>query len=320
MGDVFAALFGETISPTGAELRYRLCDLIEHGGKKDVGVAALREIVADLERDHPEWRGLGGGYAYACDYAAHRIRKAIKGAQTVMPSAEDAGTVSIRANVRQCEREAAADWVEKHGALEAIENHARMLNGVDSIIAGDDQACFGVPGAEGENDLFGVIAERLRGLVKMDEFVASLATEIGVGDDVGDGDELRDAIKAELDKRLMPCDLATWESGERVLRAKHAVLGADGIPIDRNQLLPHVRARFKERIMRELRSVGGEVVAVYYESSDMPPCRKCGVQPVVKGGRESQRLECPECGIRTRQSTSGPDYETWMAVMGGDAE
>ena len=72
--------------------------------------------------------------------------------------------------------------------------------------------------------------------------------------------------------------------------------------------------------MRELKSVGGEVVAVYYEPSDMPPCRKCGVRPVVKGGHESQRLECPKCGIRTRQSTSGPDYETWMAIMGGEAE
>lgn len=59
---------------------------------------------------------------------------------------------------------------------------------------------------------------------------------------------------------------------------------------------------------------------VIHDPSDMPPCRKCGARPVVKGGHQSQRLECPECGMRTRQSTSGPDYGTWMAVMGGDAE
>lgn len=71
--------------------------------------------------------------------------------------------------------------------------------------------------------------------------------------------------------------------------------------------------------MREVTGVNGEVICVIYEPSDMPPCRKCGVQPVVKGNRQSQRLECPACGIRTRQSTSGPDYRTWMDVMGGDA-
>lgn len=72
--------------------------------------------------------------------------------------------------------------------------------------------------------------------------------------------------------------------------------------------------------MREVKDANGEVFVAYYELSDMPPCRKCGVPPVVKGNCQSQRLECPECGIRTMQSTSGPDYRTWMDVMGGDAE
>ena len=40
-------------------------------------------------------------------------------------------------------------------------------------------------------------------------------------------------------------------------------------------------------------------------------------QPVVKGNHSSQRLECPSCGMRTRQSTSGPDWDAWEAVMGG---
>lgn len=71
--------------------------------------------------------------------------------------------------------------------------------------------------------------------------------------------------------------------------------------------------------MEHLRGIDGDVIATFYEPADMPACRRCGVQPVVKGNCQSQRLECPECGIRTRQSTGGPDYRTWMDVMGGDA-
>lgn len=58
---------------------------------------------------------------------------------------------------------------------------------------------------------------------------------------------------------------------------------------------------------------------VLTDVSDMPPCRQCGAKPVVKGSSQSQRLECPVCGLRTKQRTCGPDWETWMAVMGGDA-
>ncbi len=111
--------------------------------------------------------------------------------------------------------------------------------------------------------------EVVRDLAKMDEFVAHLAVELGVSDDVGCGDELRAAINVELDKRLMPCDL-TWPrwddglpvtrddapehtsvvalrldgraygltdailnhaAGERVKRPEPEVLGADGLPI-----------------------------------------------------------------------------------------
>ena len=63
--------------------------------------------------------------------------------------------------------------------------------------------------------------------------------------------------------------------------------------------------------------INGKVVFVQRELSDMPPCRACGVQPVVKGNHSSKRLECPSCGMRTRQSTSGPDWDAWEAVMGG---
>ncbi|MCB7085775.1 MULTISPECIES: hypothetical protein [Bacteria] len=44
----------------------------------------------------------------------------------------------------------------------------------------------------------------VRDYPKMDEFVASLANDLGVSDDIGCGDDLRLAISEELDKRLMP--------------------------------------------------------------------------------------------------------------------
>lgn len=53
---------------------------------------------------------------------------------------------------------------------------------------------------------------------KMDEFVASLANELEVSDDVGCGDDLRDAVKGELDKRLMPLGMEwpRWDDGKQV--------------------------------------------------------------------------------------------------------
>lgn len=75
------------------------------------------------------------------------------------------------------EREAAADWVEAQGGLDAAMDYPEM-----------------------------------------DGFVARLATDLDISDEVGDGDELREAIKAELDKRLMPPDLE-WPSdkdGKRI--------------------------------------------------------------------------------------------------------
>lgn len=144
--DVFDALFGITFSPTGAELRDRLCALIEHGGGQDVDVAALRELADDLESVEVDGVGTdyARGYELACGCAAALVRKAIEGApepdpcetiargkapgaaeahaavdaaQAVMPSAEGAGDESIGANVRQCERQAAADLVEKLGGV-----------------------------------------------------------------------------------------------------------------------------------------------------------------------------------------------------------
>lgn len=84
--------------------RDRLCDLIEHGGRQDVDVAALRELTRDLERNAAKWMGAGRSLykSIACcfDGAARVLRQAIENAPD--PDAE---------------RDAAADWVEAHGGL-----------------------------------------------------------------------------------------------------------------------------------------------------------------------------------------------------------
>ena len=59
----------------------------------------------------------------------------------------------------------------------------------------------------------------------------------------------------------------------------------------------------------------------YLELEDMPLCRACGCAPVIKGNRTlngcgNTRLQCPECGIRTGQSTDEQaKFRVWLAVM-----
>lgn len=59
----------------------------------------------------------------------------------------------------------------------------------------------------------------------------------------------------------------------------------------------------------------------YLELEDMPLCRACGCAPVIKGNRTlngcgNTRLQCPECGIRTGQSThEQAKFRVWLAVM-----
>lgn len=63
--------------------------------------------------------------------------------------------------------------------------------------------------------------------------------------------------------------------------------------------------------------IAGEIHG-WFDLEDMAPCRVCGVAPVLKENQgQATRLECPKCGIRTRQSTSGSCYSEWNAVMGG---
>ncbi len=60
----------------------RLIELIEHGGKRDADVAALRELADDLEslEISASSAEFASGYEDGCEYAAERIRKAVEGA------------------------------------------------------------------------------------------------------------------------------------------------------------------------------------------------------------------------------------------------
>ena len=64
-------------------VRDRIIELIEHGGKLDVDVAALRELADDLESLEVTTSStdLASGYEQGCEYAAERIRKAVEGAK-----------------------------------------------------------------------------------------------------------------------------------------------------------------------------------------------------------------------------------------------
>lgn len=203
----------------------RLCELIEHGGKRDVGVAALREL-ADKIDACASYLGHGGRADLACNMSdaaedvfgideetstadarvmletiAERIRKAVEGAPK-------SGTVcecethmqddnSCVGECSLCERNGMVEWVEEHGGLEAvqerIDSFARMLNSVDSVVCGDEQYCFG---------------ERV---------------------DLGEADELFGAIYGELDKRLMPpgMEWLRYEDSEMVLPSDEGIIGIE---------------------------------------------------------------------------------------------
>ena len=74
----------------------------------------------------------------------------------------------------------------------------------------------------------------VRDYPKMDEFVAKLAIDIGVSDDIGCGDDLRLAISEELDKRLMPpgMEWPRFEDGEKVDFGKRASINGVTVDVD----------------------------------------------------------------------------------------
>ncbi len=184
----------------------RLCDLIEHGGKQDVDVAALRELADDLES--VEVDGIGTdyarGYEFACGYAAALVRKAIEGAPVDLATA--AGNLVARCRPCRERREAAADWVEAQGGLGAVKQRmlperlcgfdftSRCLDLADACVVEYDEAHW----VETMADVKAVVEEHRRTLVKIGRM-------LGVGE--GDMPPLPEVLFGELDKRLMPPDM-----------------------------------------------------------------------------------------------------------------
>lgn len=197
-------------------LRDRLIELIEHGGQ-GVDVLALRKLTDELSAkigdvlNESTSKSYRNGAMYGIGDAPDRIRKAVEGAP------EKTNTV-MRCWPCRTRREAAADWVEPQGDIDAVRDYP-----------------------------------------KMDGFVATLANDLGVSDDVECGDDLREAVKGvinkyretlvkigcmlgyddgelpllpevllgELDKRLLPqgMEWPRFEDGERIFFGDKCRLG-----------------------------------------------------------------------------------------------
>lgn len=94
-------------------MRDRLIELIEHGGKQDVDVAALREVASAIELYVKARCPID--VVCAASYA-ERIRMAIDGAP------EQSNIVALCKPCRT-KRDAAADWVEQQGGLDEVKHH-----------------------------------------------------------------------------------------------------------------------------------------------------------------------------------------------------
>lgn len=131
-------------------------------------LTSMIDKLAVVRRDAAGWRSAGGA------------------ATLDATSAERAGIVGVEANVRQCERDAAADWVEAHGGLDAVAHCEKQRLEYGWQITS--------------------IVERL-GFCSLAEPVLS-------------SDDRYDRIMAELDKRLMPMGLSwpRWPGGAPVTK------------------------------------------------------------------------------------------------------
>lgn len=201
-------------------VRDRIIELIEHGGKRDADVAALRELADELDkRAHGAY---GKTFVNASMYAglmhglSKRIREAVEGA-----------------TVPDADREAAADWVEANGGLSIVENryaeNALVKHDVCRMLGLDD-----VAGAVGHQSIMAELNKRLM----------PPGTEWPRWEDgkpVSHYDTLEDAtaICLALDGSCysLHCDMpddermCLFDGSERVNRPEPEVLGADGEPI-----------------------------------------------------------------------------------------
>lgn len=184
------------------ELRDLLIELIECGGKQDVDVAALQGLSDKIDAC-ASYLGHGGCADLACNMS---------------DAAEDMFGIDEETNM-----------ADARVMLETIAERIRMA--IDGApIRGcpyyrqADHYCDAASALAHERVAAALWVEDQGGLdvvrdyPKMDEFVAKLATDLGVSDDIGCGDDLREAISEELGKRLMPqgMEWPRFEDGEKL--------------------------------------------------------------------------------------------------------
>lgn len=160
-------------------------------------------------------------------------------AEACAESARQTGTT--KEQIEACfeslgEREAAADWVEAQGGLDAVRVRMAALDDFISDVAEK----VGVPIDEkGPMTIYGDVIEELDKRLMPCDLVWPMFSD-GKPVTRDDAPEDAGAVALALDGSCywfeydVP-DLSTWESGERVLRAKPAMLGADGMPFEVGQ-------------------------------------------------------------------------------------
>lgn len=245
-------LFGEAKCD---ELIDRLCDLIEHGGKQDVDVAALRELLRKIDilvkKDSVcQYFGAMGESCDGCPAfdedcsraviadIAERIRKAIEGAPVDLATA--AGNLVAQCRPCRERRETAADWVKAHGGLDEVRHHYSFM--VDQVAArlgverGNDDP---------EHVTIGKIMSELDKRLIPEGMGWPRDTEgcrVDFGDLLADDTDNHDARAVDSIKFVgsraylydrYGCLITTIDAefDERIVRPKPEVLGADGKPI-----------------------------------------------------------------------------------------
>ena len=240
---------GATSRELNAAIRDRLCDLIEHGGRQDVDVAALLGLADEMsakkdgvlnENTSTSYRL---GAVHGIGDAPERIRKAVEGAPKpdvdvaallgLAAKLESVGEDKRKARTQQlCNVMGIADsYWEPESIEEAIhaiaERIRKAVEGAPSAYerltayveqSAEDSAREAAADwveAQGGLDVVKAVSDVLRECVeRRDEVLAKL----GIEADDEDSESNHDAIMAELDKRLMPpgMEWPRFEDGERI--------------------------------------------------------------------------------------------------------
>lgn len=185
--ELSSAVAGSTLYDYG-EVRDRLIELIIHGGKQDVDVVGLLELARRVESTRGEEDDpcrFFGRYNKPCgDCPAYH---------------DDCGKVMLGDIAERIRK--AVEGAPKQGNIVALCKPCRTKH---------DAAADWVE-QQGGLDV-------VQDYSRMDEFVAKLANDLGVSDDIGCGDDIRSAISEELDKRLMPqgCEWPRDRDGKRI--------------------------------------------------------------------------------------------------------